>query len=369
MRAALDSNGEGRRGRAAEPSRHRRSETISDAIWVVGERAHDGRLRPVTHELLAAADPLAARFGCGVTLLLLEPPSAAREPARSARHDTATLAREVGTLGADVLLTPAEDEPPPSGAALARWLAAAIREGKPRIVLAPATSLGREVVPWVAGALGLGLTGDAIGVRLDSEGRLEQLKPAFGGQVVAPILSRTRPEMATLRPGVLAAIAPDPSRARAKHVGFAQLASGAEAVRRASFVSEVGPEGAALEEARVVVCVGYGLGEAHVPAAAELASLLGGSLAATRRVCDVGWLPRQRQIGISGRTVSPDLYVGLGVRGSFNHVVGMQRAGTVMAVNRDRDAEVFACADLGITGDAPEFLGALLARARGRPSS
>jgi electron transfer flavoprotein alpha subunit len=224
--------------------------------------------------------------------------------------------------------------------------------------------LGREIVPWVAGSLGLGLTGDAIGVRLDPEGRLEQLKPAFGGQVVAPILSRTRPEMATLRPGVLAAIAPDPSRGAAKRIVGAAFAPDAEPVLRTSFVSEVGPEGAALEEARVVVCVGYGLGESAVPAAAELASLLGGSLAATRRVCDVGWLPRQRQIGISGRTVSPDLYLGLGVRGSFNHVVGMQRAGTVIAVNRDPDAEVFACADLGIVGDAPRFLAALVARAR-----
>jgi electron transfer flavoprotein alpha subunit len=365
IRTALEPRGPGAGpGREPEVPRHRPSDALADAVWVVGERAHTGRVRPVTRELLAAADGIAARLGCGVALVLIEPPSAAREPERSERAAGEALAREVGMLGADLLLSPADDAPPPSGAALAHWLGDVIREHRPRIVLAPATSLGREIVPWVAGSLGLGLTGDAIGVRLDPEGRLEQLKPAFGGQVVAPILSRTRPEMATLRPGVLAAIAPDPSRAAAKRVAGAGFAPDAEPVLRTSFVSEVGPEGAALEEARVVVCVGYGLGESAVPAAAELASLLGGSLAATRRVCDVGWLPRQRQIGISGRTVSPDLYLGLGVRGSFNHVVGMQRAGTVIAVNRDPDAEVFACADLGIVGDAPRFLEALVVRAR-----
>jgi electron transfer flavoprotein alpha subunit len=183
--------------------------------------------------------------------------------------------------------------------------------------------------------------------------------------VVAPILSRTRPEVVTLRPGVLPGIAPDPGRAPAEVVRFSRFEPDAH-VARLRFVSEVGSEGAALEEARMVVCVGYGLGQEAVPEAVELAAALGASLAATRRVCDVGWLPRQRQIGLSGRTVSPDLYLGFGVRGSFNHVVGMQRAGRVLAVNRDAEAEMFACSDLAVCGDAPTFLRALLERVRSR---
>ena len=112
----------------------------------------------------------------------------------------------------------------------------------------------------------------------------------------------------------------------------------------------------------MVVCVGYGLGKDGLDVATGLARAVGGVVGATRRVCDVGWLPRQLQIGISGRSVAPDLYLALGVRGSFNHVVGMQRSGRVIAVNRDASAEVHAAADLGVVADAPSFAAALLAR-------
>lgn len=343
--------------------RHEPSRDAEDAVWVIGEREQSGAIRGVTHELLHAADGLAAELGCGVTALLLEPPVADEEPARSEREDAGSLASRLGALGVDRLVVPAEDRPPPGPGALAAWVAAAIARERPRIVLAPATALGRDVIPSVAGRLGLGLTGDAIGVRLDAHGRLEQLKPAFGGLVVAPVLSHTRPEAVTLRPGVLPGIAADPGRRAAEIVRLAGFEPETR-VTRLRFVPEVGSEGAALEEARIVVCVGYGLGQESVPEAAELATALGGSLAATRRVCDVGWLPRQRQIGLSGRTVSPDLYVGFGVRGSFNHVVGMQRSGRVVSVNRDPEAEAFASSDLGICADAPTFLRALLERVR-----
>jgi electron transfer flavoprotein alpha subunit len=105
-----------------------------------------------------------------------------------------------------------------------------------------------------------------------------------------------------------------------------------------------------------------------VPEAEALAAALGGVVAATRRVCDAGWLPRQLQVGISGRSVAPAAYLALGVRGSFNHLVGMQRAGCVIAVNRDPDAEIFAAADLGVIADAPSFVAALLARLRATSS-
>ena len=128
------------------------------------------------------------------------------------------------------------------------------------------------------------------------------------------------------------------------------------------FEAEVTAEAAAIEEARVVVCAGYGLGEEGIDEAARLAHRLGGVLAGTRRVCDLKWLPRQSQIGLSGRHVAPDLYLGLGVRGSFNHTVGLRRAHTIIAVNSDPDAEFFEGADLGIVGDARAVLAELLAR-------
>jgi electron transfer flavoprotein alpha subunit len=156
--------------------------------------------------------------------------------------------------------------------------------------------------------------------------------------------------------------------ARIEHLPATATATrGAARVRTVAWTSEIA-EGTALDEAPVVVCVGHGLGKDGVDLARQLATALGGVVGATRRVCDVGWLPRQLQIGISGRSVAPALYVAVGVRGSFNHMVGMQRATRVVAINRDPQAEVFAGADLGIVGDAPTFVAALLARFGGEPA-
>lgn len=333
--------------------KHARREGLADAIWVLAEIAADAGPRSVTVELLGAADALAARLDATVCALPIAPDGPHATP------DAGSLARQLGALGADVVLLP-ESGGSRGDEATAALIEHAIRTHRPRIVLAPATGLGRDVVPRAAARLGLGLTGDAIGVELDREGRLLQLKPAFGGQMVAPILSRTRPEMVTLRPGVLDAIRPDPARAAAQVVTLPAPSTGSR-VRVLSVTTEIG-EGATLHDARVVVCVGHGLGKDNVELAAEIARALGGAVGATRRVCDVGWLPRQLQIGISGRSVAPDLYIALGVRGSFNHVVGMQRSGRVIAVNRDASAEAHAAADLGIVGDAPSFAAALLAR-------
>lgn len=323
-------------------------------ILVLGERGPDGSVRAVTWELVGEADRLATRVGGNVALLLLDPrlpPDAVRDELNPDRE-----AGEAGARGADrILVAPIEADP-------VETIAAAFEALGPRIVLGAATAVGRDLIPQVAARFSLGLTGDAIGLELDAEGRLHQLKPAFGGQVVAPILSRTRPEMVTLRPGVLEPCARDDARGSAS---VEMLAVGGPPMAGpvcSRFEAEVSAEAAAIEEARVVVCAGYGLGEEGVEEAARLAHRLGGVLAGTRRVCDLKWLPRQSQIGLSGRHVAPDLYLGLGVRGSFNHTVGLRRAHTIIAVNSDPEAEFFEGADLGIVGDARVVVAELLAR-------
>lgn len=359
LREVEEGRAAGRRAALPRVAQHVRRTEPRGAVWVVVERTHEGRLRPVAAELLGAADALAASLGVGVWAFVADPDV----PGEAAADDAAPLAAVLGALGADVLLWRG-DGAARSEEALAADLAAAIRAHAPRIVLAPATGLGRDLLPRVAARLGLGLTGDAIGVELDDAGRLRQLKPAFGGQLVAPILSRTRPEMVTLRPGVLEPLAPSPERPAADVVPVASAGVSHRRVRVLGFTPELAPD-AEPDAARVVVCIGYGLGSPErVPEARELAAALGGVLGATRRVCDVGWVPRQTQIGISGRSVSPDVYLGLGVRGSFNHMVGMQRAGRVIAVNHDSRAEIFAGADLAVVADAPALLRALLARLR-----
>src|SRR5262249_15462142 len=218
------------------------------------------------------------------------------------------------------------------------------------------TERGRDFAPRIAARLGLGLTGDAIDLAIDAEGRLVQMKPAFGGHVVAPILSRTAPAMATVRPGMLPRAEPLPSR-RARR---ATLAIPSMPEIRARVTARVSPSRAGIAGANVVVGVGMGIGDpANIALCEALAETLGGAIAASRRVTDKGWLPRQGQGGVPGEAVSPGLYIAVGIRGLPNHTVGIQRAGTIVAINKDPKAPIFQLANLGVVGDALEIVPAL----------
>ncbi len=329
---------------------------LAGSILVVAECDRAGRLAAVSRELLRLADELACQQGVGVSLLPLHPVRVAGAPAPPPLDVVA-----LGALGVDLVLAPSTGwEAVHSLAALESILG---NGPPPAVLLGPATSLGRGVLPVLAGRLGLGMIGDAIGVECDGDGQILALKPAFGGQIVAPIVSRSPTVVVTLRPGLVAPIEATAARPAAQR---REVPAGAPLPLLFPPVVAEGVEvdagGVALESARIVVCVGYGLGAAGVALAGDLARSCGGEIAATRRVCDLGWLPRQRQVGLSGRNVAPEVYLGLGVRGSFNHTVGIGRAGRVLAVNRDPAAEIFAAADLGIAGDAVEVVRQLLAR-------
>jgi electron transfer flavoprotein alpha subunit len=180
------------------------------------------------------------------------------------------------------------------------------------------------------------------------------MKPAFGGTIVAPILSRTRPEMATVRPGMLHAARPDASRA----VVVDALAVPATVARVRVVASSplAGDAAAALDTARVVLGVGKGIGPDAVAGVAALAERLGAGLAATREVTDLGWLPRQHQVGLTGRAIAPRLYVGLGISGAMEHMVGLRRAGTIVAVNKSPKAPISKVADVTVLADVHELL-------------
>jgi electron transfer flavoprotein alpha subunit len=329
------------------------------SVWAVAEwlpQADGGlRLRPMSLELMGEAARLAAQLGGEAVAVLM---GAGVEP----------LAGDLAQNGASsVLLADAlelsryETEP------YAWVLARAIEAYRPWAVLLPATSFGRDLAPRVAARLGLGLTGDSTGFEIDGEGRLLQLKPAFGGQVIAPIASRTLPNMATVRPGMLPRYAPDASRqARIVRLDLAGLP---QPMARVVDAIHEGEAGLALDDARLVVCVGSGVGGPEVIRDVErfayaLGAWLGLSpdevaVGGTRKVVDDGWLPRQQQIGTTGHAVTPDLYLALGVRGAFNHTVGILRSGTVVAVNNDPQAPIFEASDIGIVGDWREIMEAL----------
>ena len=312
-------------------------------LLVVAELGPGGP-RAVTAELLAKASWLARSLRGPVEALLVGGEGISR------------WAEALAAAGADrVLVAEGAHLDPYTTEAHAAILTTVIRERGPRLVLVPSTVRGRDLAPRVAARLGLGLTGDAIDVDLDAEGRTRLLKPAFGGNVVAPVLSRTRPDMATIRPGVLRAARPDPSR-RAEVVSLRTpaLASRVTVVRQQALAA---PVDETLDAAAVVLGIGKGVGEDGVASVRALAQRIGAAVCATREVTDLGWLARQYQVGLTGRAIAPRLYVGLGISGAMEHMVGLRRAGVIVAVNRSPKAPVFkgGC-DVGVVADLHALL-------------
>jgi electron transfer flavoprotein alpha subunit len=235
-----------------------------------------------------------------------------------------------------------------------------------------ATGFGRDVAGQVAAREQLGLTGDAVGVLRGADQEIYWRKPAFGGGIVADIRSKTRPSLATVRPGAVElGHAPD---AAAPPVEVVESPLPPVAIERLATGDETDGKLGELDSAQVVVVAGMGLGRPErVADVAPTLDRWGASLAATRRVVDAGWVPRQLQVGLTGRSLAPALVVLLGVSGAPNHVVGWKRAHVALAVNSDPKAPVFRWADVGLVGRLEEILPPLtealapLARRLGRP--
>lgn len=255
---------------------------------------------------------------------------------------------------------------PYSTDAYATVLSAMVAAGKPNIFLLGATTNGRDLAPRVAARLKLGLTADCTRLEINEDGQLVQTRPAFGGNIMASILTPfSRPQMATVRPKVFAV--PEPKPGRAGTVEFLDVALKPGIVRTKVLGIEVaaGAGSGGIDEANVIVAAGLGLGTpANLALARELAAALGGVLAGSRAIVEAGWIPHTLQVGQSGTTVSPDLYIALGISGAVQHLVGMSSAKTIVAVNADPEAPIFKVADLGIVGDAMQILPALIAEAK-----
>ena len=312
-------------------------------IWVVAERTAGGPRRS-TLENLGKARILAEDLRAEVHAVLVEDLS---------NEDIISLAR----YGADFVLNlaPAVYRHP-TGPMTASLFARALTDYDPYAVLFSSTANGRDLASRVAARLSLGLTGDCIDLELDDEGRLVQLKPALGGNVVAPILSKTKPYLVTLRPGLLSPVTPKDDQVFES--GFPEYDyHSPDPIRLIETHVEVDSGGLELEQAEVVIGVGMGIGGPEsLPRIRELADKLGASIAATRSVTDMGWLPKQLQVGLTGRAIAPRLYIAVGIRGDFNHVVGIQKAGTVVGINTTRRHPIFEASDFCILGPWEEYL-------------
>ncbi|HXR24404.1 MAG TPA: FAD-binding protein [Candidatus Binataceae bacterium] len=322
-------------------------------VWVVVETDLEGALTLGTLELLSAADALVTRLGGALVALGLSD--------GIARH-----AGRLASYGADevvILENPALGNYSPDTAAEA--VAHLVRERTPWGLLLCASERGRDWGPRLAARLKLGLTGDAVGFELNDEGHMVALKPAFGGNIIAPILSRTYPQMATVRQGVLELAEPNP--ARVVELETVRVELGRPLSRLVREHSSVDHTIAPLDGAEIIVGVGMGVGGPEgIEKTKQFARMLGAGMCASRRVTDKGWLPRQLQVGLTGKAIAPRLYFSVGLRGAPNHTVGLKRAETIVAINNDPDATCFECSHIGLVGDWAPLTDALIEAFRAR---
>lgn len=316
------------------------------AVWVVAERGGAG-LRWTSFELLGKARELVKHTRSEVAAVLIGP-------------GTDSDVKQLAAYGADrVFILEGDNLGHFTGLAVTATLARAIGTHQPYAVLFASTPDGRALAPRVAARLSLGLTGDCIDLEINESGDLVQLKPALGGNVVAPILSKTRPYMSTVRPGLLSPLEPD--------WGFDPEVEtldvqdpGKSDMTVLETHSQEDARGLELESARIVLGVGMGAGgPENLPIILELARSIGATVAATRNVTDAGWLPKQIQVGLTGKAIAPELYIAVGIRGDFNHMVGIQKAGTILAINNNpnpRRAPILVGADFSIVGDWQTYL-------------
>nr|MDA8100560.1 electron transfer flavoprotein subunit alpha/FixB family protein [Nitrospiraceae bacterium] len=321
-------------------------------VWVFAEQ-HKGDIASVSLELLGEGRKLADKRNAKLSAVLVGSGIKAK-------------AKDLIAHGADLVFVaddPAlKDFNDDSYAAVLTTLA---QQHKPEIILAGATAIGRSFFPKVASTLYAGLTADCTMLDIDvATGHLHQTRPAFGGNIMATIMTPNhRPQMATVRHKVMKPSVRDDRRSgEVIDVKYSQ--SGAVRTKVLRTVEELA-DTVNICEADIVVAGGRGLGsQKNFQLIEELAKVLGGAVAATRGAVDEGWIPYSHQVGQTGKTVCPKLYIACGISGAIQHVAGMSSSETIVAINKDPDAPIFSVATYGIVGDVHEVVPAMIKKIR-----
>ncbi len=326
-----------------QKTEHRQKiEDYKDVLVFAEQR--EGKVAPVSFELLGAGRRLADELGVKLLAVLL----GADE----------SEAKELIKWGADkVLLCGDSSFEKFNDETYSAVLAKTINEYKPSIVLAGATPVGRSFIPRVAAKLRTGLTADCTSLEIEKETKnLLQIRPAFGGNIMATILCPDyRPQMATVRPRVMKrGEYNEGKKGEIVHIrtdGISSRTKVLEFVREASGVS------VNLHEADIIVAGGRGIGgEKGVKMLKELAEALSGAVGASRAAVDEGWIPYSHQVGQTGKTVNPKVYIACGISGAVQHLVGMQSSDIIIAINKNPEAPIFSVATYGIVGDLFEIV-------------
>lgn len=317
-------------------------------IWVYIE-TEEGKPKAVGFELLSPGRDIADKRGCSLVAVVIG-------------NGVEETAKQAIAYGADqVLLLDAPEYNIYNTDVFGEAMVGLIEKYQPEGILIGATNNGRDLGPCVSCRIKTGLTADCTAIDLDGEsGNIAWTRPAFGGNLMATILCpNTRPQMGTVRPGVFKKPVADESRTG--EIIREQMKIPKNRVELIKRVREVA-ESVNLDEAEIIVSGGNGVGSAeNFSYIKALADTLGGAVGASRAAVDNGWISHAHQVGQTGKTVAPKLYIACGISGAIQHIAGMSGSDTIIAVNKDPDAPIFSVADYGIVGDLFEVLPVLTA--------
>ena len=318
-------------------------------VWVFAEQ-RQGTLTPVVVELLGEGRKLADKLGVKLCALLV---------GSNVKYMIQTLihygADRVYCVDNELLEKYTTD-------GYSKAVCIAVEKYKPEIIMMGATHIGRDLAPRIASKLNTGLTADCTGLEIDPEdGKLRQTRPAFGGNLMATIICpETRPQMCTVRPGVMDKAIKDTNRTGETieiEVDISQKDIRTKVLEIVKIKRDMIP----LTDADVIVSGGMGIKNAEgFKMLKELADVLGGTLGASRATVDAGWIDKSRQVGQTGTTVRPKLYIACGISGAIQHLAGMQESGMIVAINTNPNAPIFEVADYGIVGDVYEVVPQLI---------
>ncbi|WP_432408124.1 electron transfer flavoprotein subunit alpha/FixB family protein [Wukongibacter sp. M2B1] len=324
-------------------------------VWVFAEQ-RDGEVQKVALELLGSGREIADKLGAELTAVLLG-------------DKIENQAKELLAYGADKVIC-IEDKKLArySTEAYTKEICDLINDRKPEIVFIGATYIGRDLGPRVAARISTGLTADCTGLDIqEGTGHLLMTRPAFGGNLMATIICTDhRPQMSTVRPGVFDKLERDEARIDAAKIEklSASLTEKEMRVKLLEVVKEV-KELVDISEAEVLVSGGRGMGsKENFTILQELADVLGGTVAGSRAAIDNGWIDHALQVGQTGKTVRPRIYVACGISGAIQHLAGMQDSDFIIAVNKDSGAPIMQAADVGLVGDLNKIVPELTAQVK-----
>lgn len=305
-----------------------------------------GEIQNVSLELIGRGKELADKLNSKVSAVLLG-------------HNVKSLSEELIQYGADeVICVDDENLDVYVTNTYTKALCDVINKKDPEIVLVGATTIGRDLAPRVSATIGTGFTADCTSLEIDDEtSGLLMTRPAFGGNIMATIICPNhRPQMSTVRPGVMKKLKKDTTRTGNVENFAVDFSENGKNVEVLEYVKETIKK-VNIEDANILISAGRGIGsKENMDALYELADILGAEVSASRAVVDAGWVDKSRQVGQTGKTVRPDLYLACGISGAIQHLAGMEESEFIVAINKNSEAPIFEVADVSIVGDVNKVI-------------